>query len=81
MPVGNRVDQTARADDPSQDISVVSNESDPGHGLIHSVDLFRRRHRRANSRSVPPIRFQRGPNDLNGGTPYPRRPSGARKGQ
>jgi hypothetical protein len=39
MPVGNRVDQTARTDDPPQDISVVPDESDPGHRFIHPVDL------------------------------------------
>ena len=79
MPVRDRMDQTTCAYDPSQDITAVLDKSDPRHGFIHPVDLFRRGHRGTDSRSLPAVRFQRSPNDLDGGTPHPRRPPGARK--
>jgi len=81
VPVRNRMDQTACAYDPSQDITAVLDISDPGHCFIHPVNFVRRRHCRPDSRSAPPVRFQRSPNDLDGGTPYPRRPPGAWKRQ
>jgi hypothetical protein len=39
MPIGDRMNQTSRTNDPPENVTVIGYEGKPCHGLIHAIDL------------------------------------------